>query len=97
MFPTRACKMSVVDMCRLFRAASLRLRAPRCVFQVRARLCFHVSVVAVSCCGRACVTSLWRELFELAAVLCRSLVGDVCVSDAVCCFRRVVTCGTVAV
>jgi hypothetical protein len=31
---------------RCHRAASLRLLAPCCVFQVRARLCFHVSVVA---------------------------------------------------
>jgi hypothetical protein len=68
------------------------------VSQVRARLCFYVSLVAQ--CFAAVVYVLPRcgaLSFELAAVSCRALVGDICVIEAVCCFRRVVTCGTVTV
>jgi hypothetical protein len=70
---------------RCHRAAHLRLRARCCVFQVRARLCFHVSRVAqclaavvcgasslnlLQCCAdRSLVTSVSATLFVVFVAL----------------------------
>jgi hypothetical protein len=85
---------------RCHRAASLRLLAPCCVFQVRVRLCFHVSRVAQ--CLAAVVHVLPRcgtsSLNLLQCCADRSLVTSVsatlCVTVVASLFARVSPCSS---